>query len=128
MEFRPVTPTDYEPLRQFLSDVGWQHRVSDAEQFNKMMENTSRSVVAVEGARIIGFARALCDEVSNGYISMVAVALDQRERGIGRELVHRLINDDDRITWVLRAGRGSGGFWKKIGFESSDIAMEKIRF
>jgi hypothetical protein len=80
MEFRPVTLTDYEPLRQFLSDVGWQHRVSDAEQFNKMMENTSRSVVAVEGARIIGFARALCDEVSNGYISMVAVALDQRER------------------------------------------------
>ena len=127
MEFRPVTPTDYEPLRQFLSDVGWHHRVSDAEQFNKMMENTGRSVVAVEGTRIIGFARALCDEVSNGYISMVAVALDQRERGIGRELVHRLTNDDDRITWVLRAGRGSGGFWKKIGFESSDIAMEKIR-
>jgi len=28
---------------------------------------------------------------------------------------------------VLRAGRGSGGFWKKIGFESSAIAMEKIR-
>jgi hypothetical protein len=42
MEFRPVTPTDYELLRQFLSEVGWQHRVSDAEQFNKMMENTNR--------------------------------------------------------------------------------------
>ena len=128
MEFRPVTPADYEPLRQFLSDLGWQHRVSDAGQFNKMMENTNRTVVAVEGSRIVGFARALCDEVSNGYISMVAVAPEQRGRGIGRELIQRLTNDDDTITWVLRAGRGSGGFWRKIGFKLSDIAMEKIRY
>jgi ribosomal protein S18 acetylase RimI-like enzyme len=127
MEFRPVTPTDYEPLRQFLSEVGWQHRVSDAEQFNKMMEHTNRTVVALDGSRIIGFARALCDEVSNGYISMVAVAPEQRGRGIGRELIQRLTNDDDAITWVLRAGRDSSGFWEKTGFKSSDIAMEKIR-
>ena len=127
MEFRAVTPTDYEPLRQFLSDIGWQHRVSDAEQFNKMMENTDRTVVAVDGSRIIGFARALCDEVSNGYISMVAVMPEHRGRGIGRELIQRLTNNDDTITWVLRAGRDSNGFWERIGFKSSDIAMEKIR-
>jgi len=127
MEFRAVTPTDYEPLRQFLSEVGWQHRVSDAEQFNKMMENTNRTVVALDGSRIIGFARALCDEVSNGYISMVAVTPEQRGRGIGRELIQRLTNNDATITWMLRAGRDSSRFWEKIGFQSSDIAMEKIR-
>jgi ribosomal protein S18 acetylase RimI-like enzyme len=97
------------------------------EQFNKMMENTNRTIVAIEGSRIVGFARALCDEVSNGYISMVAVAPEQRGRGIGRELVQRLTNGNDAITWVLRAGRDSGRFWEKIGFKSSDIAMEKIR-
>jgi predicted N-acetyltransferase YhbS len=127
MEFRPITPADYESVRQFLSEAGWPHRVSDAEQFNKMLANTNRTVVAVEGTRIVGFARALCDEVSNGYISMVAVAPDRRGRGIGRELIRRLTHDDDTITWVLRAGRGSGGFWEKVGFKSSDIAMEKIR-
>lgn len=127
MEFRSVAPDDYENVRQFLSDMGWQHRVSNPEKFIEMLENTSRTVVAVDGSRIIGFARALCDEVSNGYISMVAVADNRRGQGIGRELVRRLIKDDVGITWVLRAGPGSSGFWKGMGFEPSEIAMEKTR-
>ena len=94
MEFKAVVRDDYELVRQFLSEVGWQDRVSDPERFTKMMENTSRSVVAFDGSRIVGFARAVSDEVSNGYISMVAVAADRRGHGIGRELVRRLIKDD----------------------------------
>ena len=127
MEFRPISPDDYEPVRQFLSDVGWQHRVADPEKFKKLMEHTSRTVVAYEGSRIVGFARALCDEVSNGYISMVAVAADKRGQGLGRELVRRLIGNDVGITWVLRAGHGSTGFWERVGFERSGIAMERVR-
>lgn len=127
MEFRPVAADDYENVRQFLCDMGWQHRVSNPEKFIEMLKNTSRTVVAVDSTRIVGFARALCDEVSNGYISMVAVADNRRGQGIGRELVRRLINDDVGITWVLRAGRGSSGFWKRMGFELSEIAMEKTR-
>src|SRR6267142_5249830 len=107
MEFRSITPEDYEMVRQFLAEAGWQHRVSNPEQFRRMIENTDRTVVAWDDSRIVGFARALCDGVSNGYISMVAVALDRRGQGIGRELVRRLTKDDVEITWVLRAGRGS---------------------
>ncbi|HEX8097175.1 MAG TPA: GNAT family N-acetyltransferase [Pyrinomonadaceae bacterium] len=127
MEFRPATPDDYEPVRRFLSDAGWARRVSDPEKFRKMMGHTGRTVVAFEGTRVVGFARALCDEVSNGYISMVAVAEDKRGQGIGRELVRRLIGDDTGITWLLRAGRGSRGFWERMGFKSSEVAMEKVR-
>jgi predicted N-acetyltransferase YhbS len=127
MIFRSITPEDYEAVRQFLSESGWQHRVTDSERFKKMLENTNRTVVAVDGSRIVGFARALCDEVSNGYISMVAVAPDKRGQGIGRELVRQLIKEDAGITWVLRAGRGSRGFWERVGFQSSEIAMERVR-
>ena len=127
MEFRPIMPDDYEAARRFLSDEGWQHRVHDDERFRKMMERTGRAVIALEGTRIVGFARALCDEVSNGYISMVAVAEDKRGQGLGRELVRQLMKDDAGITWVLRAGRGSLGFWEKMGFKASQVAMEKTR-
>lgn len=127
MEFRNVAPEDYEAVRAFLSEAGWQRRVADAERFAQMLRHTSRAVLAVEGERVVGFARALCDEVSNGYISMVAVAEDRRGRGIGRELVRRLIGEDESITWVLRAGRGSREFWRKVGFEPSQVAMERVR-
>ena len=127
MEYRPITAEDYEPVRQFLSAMGWQHRVADPEQFARMLKNTNRAIVAVDEGRVVGFARALCDEVSNGYISMVAVAADKRGRGIGRELVRQLVKDDTGITWVLRAGHGSNGFWERMGFKSSATAMERVR-
>src|SRR6267143_3012975 len=127
MQFRSITDDDYESVRQFLSEVGWQHRVHDPEKFKTMLEHTNRTVLAVDGSRIVGFARALCDEVSNGYISMVAVAADKRGQGIGGELVRQLMKEDAGITWILRAGRGSRGFWQRIGFQSSEIAMERVR-
>lgn len=127
MEFRSATKADYEKIRLFLSENGWEKRVADKDKFRKMMENADRTVVEFENERVVGFARALCDDVSNGYIGTVAVAEDFRNRGIGRELVERLIGDDNNITWVLRAGRGSEKFWEKMGFTVSEIAMEKTR-
>src|SRR5688572_23398999 len=127
MEFRAINPADYKAIRQFLAENGWEKRVADAEKFRKMMENADRTVAAFDGERVVGFARALCDDVSNGYIGTVAVAEDKRGQGIGRELIERLIENDNHITWVLRAGRGSEEFWKKMGFTGSEAAMEKTR-
>ncbi|HKO98475.1 MAG TPA: GNAT family N-acetyltransferase [Pyrinomonadaceae bacterium] len=127
MEFKSITQDDYELVRQFLIDVGWKHRVGTSESFRRMMQKTDRTVVAWDDSRIVGFARALCDGVSNGYISMVAVAADQRGKGIGRQLVTRLMGDDRNITWVLRAGRGSDAFWARMGFKRSEVAMERVR-
>lgn len=127
MEYRPVSPEDYEAVRLFLSEMGWRDRVADAERFRAMMEKTDRTVVAFDSSRIVGFARALCDGASNGYISMVAVSPDRRGQGVGRELITRLVGDDRAITWVLRAGRGSEGFWKKMGFRESEVVMERVR-
>ena len=129
IEFREVNPDDYDQLRQFLSGQGWADRLRDVDRFRMMIEGADRTVIALEGERIVGFARALCDGASNGYISMLAVAADRRKRGIGRSLVERLMSGDaeGHITWVLRAGRDSSGFWARLGFSSSSIAMELVR-
>lgn len=127
MELRAITPEDYEAVRQFLVEVGWRQRVGSSERFCIMMQNTDLTAVAWDASRVVGFARALCDGVSNGYISMVAVAAERRGEGIGRKLVDFLMGDDLGITWVLRAGRGSEEFWSKVGFKRSQVAMERVR-
>jgi len=129
IKFREVEPGDYDGLRQFLSEQGWTDRVQDTDRFRTMLDKSDRTVLALDGDSIVGFARALCDDASNGYISMVAVAPNRRRQGIGRELVTRLMSGDTegRITWVLRAGRDSTGFWTRLGFSPSSIAMERLR-
>lgn len=127
--YRPVHAGDYEQVRQLVIEMGWDKRVQDPNRFRRMMEGANRTVVAVEGQRVVGFARALFDNASNGYISMVAVVADRQGLGIGRELVTRLMQVDAprQITWVLRSARESTGFWEKMGFRKSDVAMEIVR-
>jgi ribosomal protein S18 acetylase RimI-like enzyme len=127
VEFRPFRPDETESVRLFLVANGWADRVADADKFRTVLENSDRAVVAAAGERIVGFARALCDGGSNGYVSMVAVAPEFRGRGIGTRLVAELLGDDSGITWVLRAGRESMGFWRRLGFRPSEIAMERVR-
>jgi hypothetical protein len=69
VQYRPIGSHDYESVRLLLFEAGWQHRMAESEKFRLMINNSDRTVVAVEGSRVVGFVRALCDEVSNGYIS-----------------------------------------------------------
>jgi hypothetical protein len=74
IEYRHVEPSDHGEIRQFLATNGWETRVADLERFELMMRNASRTVAAVDGEMIVGFARALTDDVSNGYLGTVVVA------------------------------------------------------
>src|SRR5580700_11426525 len=108
--FRPAGDVDLGELQHFLIEAGWGHRLGDLGRFRQLVSGSTRTVVASCDGGIVGFGRAICDDVANGYLSMIAVAVDHRGLGIGTEIVRRLMGDDPEITWVLRAGRGSEGF------------------
>lgn len=127
--YRAIDTRDYEDVRRLFVAVGWKERGEDAERFERMIRGSTRTIAAYEGGRIIGFARALFDDASNGYISTVVVAPDCQGRGIGRELVTRLMacRTPAHITWMLRAAPSARGFWMKMGFTPSERAMEIAR-
>ena len=113
MQIRTIQLSEIEPARRLLAANGWAKRVADAAQFQLLVARSQR---------------ALCDELSNGYLAMLVVAQSHRRRGIGQALVKAVMGEDRGITWVLRAGRdGVAPFYEKLGFVRSDVAMERPR-
>jgi predicted N-acetyltransferase YhbS len=127
MQIRPLQAAETEAARQLLMANGWQHRVADVAAFATMVERSQLSLVALDDdGTVIGFLRAFTDGIMNGYISMLVVAENHRQRGIGRALMQAAMGDNPRMTWVLRAARpGVTGFYERLGFAKSEVAMER---
>jgi ribosomal protein S18 acetylase RimI-like enzyme len=129
VDIRPIRPTEIEAARELLVANHWGQRVADAGVFAELVRRSPIALVAVDDdGEVVGFLRAITDGLFNGYLSMVVVVDSHRGRGIGSALVKTAMGDNDEMTWVLRAGRdGVTAFYEKLGFQVSDVAMERKR-
>ncbi len=129
MPIRPFAPPDAAGTYRLLALNGWQHRIASVDYLQTLVAASQRALVAVdEDHTVVGFARAVTDGLSNGYLSMVVVDEACRGRGIGTALVEHIVGNDPEVTWVLRAGRpGAQAFFARLGFTASAQAMERVR-
>ena len=115
MELRAPNQSDLPALRTLLCSNGWAHRIGDDAWLAKLI-GASRALVAIEEQQVVGFARAVTDGLSNGYLSMVVVSGEHRHHGIGSRLVREITGADPGITWVFRASRpGAREFFEHLG-------------
>jgi ribosomal protein S18 acetylase RimI-like enzyme len=86
----------------------------------QQIEGARWVVHAYEGARLVGFARAVSDGVSNAYVSSVMVHPGSRRRGVGRGMIERLVAGHTGIKFVLHARKDAAAFYAAVGFAPAD--------
>jgi ribosomal protein S18 acetylase RimI-like enzyme len=77
-----------------------------------------------DGERLIGAGRALADGIDCAYICDVALLPSHQGRGLGRELVARLVEQArGHRKILLYAVPGREGFYRSVGFRRMTTAM-----
>jgi ribosomal protein S18 acetylase RimI-like enzyme len=127
--YRDDHDIDRDQLTVLFNSVGWERRTADRERLAQLVRGSLYVVSAWEDDRLVGFARAISDGASNAYISTVAVLPEYQRRGIGRELIQRLIADRDGIQFVLHANERAYPFYLHldVGFEPFDNVLVRRR-
>jgi ribosomal protein S18 acetylase RimI-like enzyme len=125
---RPISNSDLSTVQSLLVAGGWEQRAADITELTELIQRSQVALVAEAEGQVVGFVRALTDNIANGYISMLVVAPQSRKRGVGSALVKACMGSNPEMTWVLRAGRpGLLSFYEKLGFQVSTVAMERPR-
>ncbi|MGB5156969.1 GNAT family N-acetyltransferase [Desulfobacterium sp. N47] len=118
-----VDPTS-DQIRQITSIyrmTGWwaEDIPDDPLHVRRLIAGSHCFVVAGKEDEIIGMGRAISDKASDAYIQDLTVVASHRKKGIGTEILKRLVArlEDDGIKWIaLIAERNSDDFYTNYGF------------
>jgi ribosomal protein S18 acetylase RimI-like enzyme len=121
-EFVRELPTEaVADLYELYRAAGWWEEDPEAREAIPCMIRGSLCflVARSEEARVVGMGRVISDGVSDAYIQDVAVRAEYRRRGIGSEIIGRLVKYcmERGISWVgLVAEPGTQDFYRRLGF------------
>ena len=115
------TAPDPESYLRLFESTGWNERyaVSHAE-LARALADSWHFVTAVDDDLLIGSGRVLSDGVLYALVLDVIVDPDYRGRGIGREIMTRLLAEIREACIrdvLLFSTAGTSGFYRKFGFE-----------
>ncbi len=134
MQYSFLDSPTVEHIQQILSlyqfEGWWVESRDDVDLVKRIVAGSHCFLIVEDGERVTGMGRAISDGVSDAYIQDVAVDAAFRGRGIGREIIQRLLDrlNHDEVNWVgLIAERGSHPFYERLGFNVMPDATPMVK-
>jgi N-acetylglutamate synthase-like GNAT family acetyltransferase len=98
----------------------------------ELVERAFRNSYAVvfvknEAGRTVGCGRAISDGVSQGMILNIALEEAYHHRGIGREIMHRLVLQLKNMIITLYTHPNTLDWYQKLGFSRLNTALVRFR-
>jgi ribosomal protein S18 acetylase RimI-like enzyme len=128
IEYRDTADSlDLRQLAHLFESVGWHSRARDPERLAQKVRASMVTIAALDGEKLVGLAQAISDGAWHAYVTSVAVLPDYQRRGIGRELLRRLLDGRPQLTFVLHADLPVHPFYRQCGFRPAPDMLRRDR-
>ncbi|HKD95869.1 MAG TPA: GNAT family N-acetyltransferase, partial [Gaiellaceae bacterium] len=103
--------------------VGWPQPPSP-ERHLELLRGSDHVVLARDGERVVGFVTAISDGVLSAYVPLLEVVPEHQGRGIGSELMRRLLAQLENLYMVdLCCDADLEPFYRRLGLQTLDRGM-----
>lgn len=121
-----VTTVDWHRLVEIFRRAPLGDR--EPARLRKIFEQSTVCCFAYDGCDLVGAGRAISDRISYAAIFDIVVAPEYQGRGVGKELMQRLMRAAEAPNVILHAVPGKEGFYAKLGFRKMRTAMARFAF
>lgn len=109
---QPITPADVQPL---LAQTDWAN-TRTPEQLQHLLAH-SVCAGAWDGERLVGFARAVTDDLFRAFVEDVVVDEAYRAQGVGAALMGVLLKRLEHVQEIaLTCIEARAAFYERLGF------------
>jgi ribosomal protein S18 acetylase RimI-like enzyme len=116
---------DWTAVRNTLKCVGMGYY--EPEEHRRAFEASHTTVFVYHGDHMIGFGRAISDDVYQAAIYDCAVLPEFQGRGIGATIMQNIMRRIPHCNVILYATPGKEGFYEKHGFRRMKTGMARFQ-
>lgn len=121
----------WHELFNLYEKAGLLGRFVKNKEFDKIQsafESSYKIVTAWDGELLVGAGRMLSDGICYGSIFDVGVLPEYQRKGIGKEIMNKILNGEDHMPIHLTSTFGNEDFYKTLGFKKHKTAYSKYPF
>jgi ribosomal protein S18 acetylase RimI-like enzyme len=116
---------DWKKISETLKLVGMAYY--DPHVHRKAFEASHTTVFLYHGDSLIGFGRAISDDVYQAAIYDCAVLPEFQGKGIGKTIMDNILSQVSHCNVILYASPGKEGFYQKHGFRKMKTGMARFK-
>jgi ribosomal protein S18 acetylase RimI-like enzyme len=99
--------------------VGWLDPPPPATLL-RLLESSSHVVLAIRDDRVVGFVTAISDGVLSAFITLLEVAPEDQDKGIGHSLINQMMDEIGDLYMVdLVCDANLSRFYAELGFATA---------